>query len=357
MFHNNLPDQELQEVVLAWSNQFQDLGDSASPLPADIVGNLSTAIVQHICEMHALKDYLADAISRKGLRLKFDSHSEKLQAGAGIAMYGVLGRERGREPGESVPCSFTTRSKGHRNVLKKLALFLDERNYQNPTFPKEMYDLVASRIVVGKTDRELYQRPFQVHFDPKSMVLDKVIQFSLNNEEMDYNGSEQHKDAVRSYLRNVVRTANHLWAHASFNASHAREVSAYESIDKIDTSITARVLPEHVGELAAVFDIYESIRDNGLGDIFRIIPYTLIPKPSGYGALHIMFNLNSGFIPVHRELQIRTGLQHVIASHPEFAGHEAYVSNPPRSPLVQELVPDYTHEVARLLRERFRTIA
>lgn len=344
MFQDTLPDKNISGLVRQWASRLLRADCKSNQLPTEAQSSLAPLLVQHVAEMFPLKDYFSEHASNSPFKITFENFPS-IHAGMGVASYGSV--EYG---GSRFPLSYTVRVKSPHNLERKVHFIMERWNLGDRSVPQEINDGVAARLVIGSTDRFQYTRPHSTEFSPKSAVLDKVKEFV--GDTCQYQGTTEDIQLIRSYNQSLSDVANHLWAHASLHCL-VNGNNVFDSVNALDPKLRDKVLPEHIQELALLFEIYRSIQSKPIGDMVRVSPFIMSPKPNGYSALHLMFRLDSGFIPVKRELQLRTGFQHVYSSHPELAGHKEYQDAKYQSPVSLGLIPDYLSQVSELISQRF----
>ena len=335
-----LPGHFIRGSVEEWEEQFYCRGESINPLDDKLTNPLADELVKRVDEDWGISKYLEDFLEE--LDLMFGPEIE-LHSGAGIARHGTIDSN-----GVSLPASLTVRVKNHTRLESKLEYLRKRWLNQDLDVPYLMFDLVAARIVIGRTDRELYKRPLDkvAKFDPTSLVLNEVLRFMLRDketlqwynstggfdikpDEYHYLGSPRDVKIVKEYSKRLSTLTKLLWQHGD-----------------IPEKLRERVLPEHLKEIVLCEKIFQTISSEKALDVFRMQNYSTDPKPNGYGTIHLVYSLNSGWVmPVYRELQIRTGFQHIFATHPNLAGHSAYLDGQNRQ-RSRKLIPDYSKPLA-----------
>jgi hypothetical protein len=352
LFMNQLPaSNDVRYEFRKWADQLISAVDirDVEPLDELLLDTLSRLMVQHLDELWSFKDRLIDedTVLRGGVRVAFDQGNQR-HGNLGLASYGNIYLPNG----ETVPLSYTVRIKDPAKLESKIRYLFKEWKKGNFTMPTEIYDLIAARLVIGETDREFYHRPFSPHFNPKSPVLDKVISFMSQYSDTEYRADNHQVKLIKEYNRRLSNAANHLFARASLGYRKSNQISALDSVDSVLTQLGVVVLPEHLRDMALMLDFYDFLASNKKIKIFRNPDYVFNPKANGYSAMHMMFTLDSGFTPVHREMQLRTGFQHVYASHPKLGGHELWLAEQER-PKERGLITDYGPGVGVLIGKNY----
>jgi hypothetical protein len=352
---NMLPSQIIREPIKEWERQFCEKNTDIQPMDVNLNEPFADCLVQLINESFAVGDYVSDLTKKSEPHIDFESTI--VPDMLGINKYGTI-----RCSEISLPVSLTVRAKYSKNSDSKIVDLNEKRIANALNVPFQMYDLVAGRFVVGRTDRELFKRPFKKYeFNPSSLVLDNVLRFMLHSnddlfrtynskinfrspDDAFYTGSELDVRVIKQYNHELAQITKYIWEKTKL------KTSATNIVKNTASRLKGSILYEHLMEAAMGIDIYRMIVSEKALDISRNQNYSIAPKENGYGTNHLVYNLNSGWtMPVFRELQIRTGFQHVFASHPELAGHSSYKNNLGRND-VNTILPDYNSLVGDKIR-------
>lgn len=354
MFEKGLPDGPLQKEIAALvTNQYRDPSiaiQDLKPIPQEFSTLIARALVQHSIEMTSINDIIAKVMSSTDYDFVFNQITQ-IHNGKGLVLYGKIGNGK-----VELDISYTSRIKDPVSLSNKIYSLHNE--LQNGGSIYDIRDSVAERWVIGMTDREQYKRPHNANFNPKSHILDEVLAFQTNDFKAEYLGSPEDVKIVKEYMKNFQMVAVQLWFLAMENYMSSKKKPTTELIKGINQNVKNKVLPHHSEQLAFSFDIWNALYGHFHNTTTFIRDYTLNPKPNGYSARHINFYLPSGFTDVERENHITTGIEKIVDSHDEIAGHGQHSNEKIKDlvPGLPSLVPNYSHDVEKILNERFNLL-
>jgi ppGpp synthetase/RelA/SpoT-type nucleotidyltranferase len=304
--------------------------------------NLFNIITTTANSLTLFYDWLANELEETGLKVEKDYIL--LDDGMGYAEYGKIILPSGKE----IEASFSVRVKDYGKLISKIASNVINKAVGKP-IREEIHDYLACRVIVGKTDRELYPRKSSKlktepstepeKFNHTSVVLDQVVTNMTGGDRTIYSedGNEPSEDIqklVKVYNSRINRLIQEY--ESEFYSPYAATMmpfqaysyrQTFEHLLKISKRLAEKenangeyILEEHLEELALqrVINLIIIKKYGAEDDLYR--DYVDKPRVNGYSAVHNV--IRHGLANV--EVQIRTGLQHICSSHGPHWGHKAY---------------------------------